>query len=53
MMDTKYIHRELIIEENYPSINVVLGFESIDRYDDIAIISAMRAVEEEPPLLNG
>jgi hypothetical protein len=40
------------MDEDHPSIDVVFGLESIDRHDDIAIISAMRGFEKDSPPLN-
>ena len=53
LLQSEYIHCKLIKEEYYPSIDAVFGLESIDQYDDIVIVSAMKAVEEESPPLNG
>ena len=52
LLPNEYIHRELISDEDHPSIDAVLGLESIDRHDDVAIISAMRVMEEESPPLD-
>ena len=40
------------MDDDHPSIDAVLGLESIDRQDDIAIVSAMRVMEEESPPLD-
>ena len=45
LLPSEYIHRELTKDEDYPSIDVVFGLESIDQHDDIAIVLAMRAME--------
>ena len=52
LLPSEYIHHKLIKEEDYPSIDAVFGLESINQYDDIVIVSAMRAVEEGSPPLN-
>jgi hypothetical protein len=52
LLPSEYIHREIISDEDHPCIDTVLGVESIDRYDDVAIISAMREMEEKSPPLD-
>ena len=51
LLPSEYIHREIISDDDHPSIDAVLGLEIIDRHDDVAIVSAMRVMEgKSPPL---
>ena len=52
LLPSECIHRELITDGDHPSIDAVFGLESIDRHNDIAIVSAMRVMEEESPPLD-